>query len=379
MPRSGIRITSKLGAPSYPLVQMTVPGLASPALYILPSGAKKMKAHRKALGLLVVVCALALTARILRSQEKSSPSTVQVHMVVTDQALADNTEVPALTPQTVQVKQGKNVLKVDQLIPAQGENAALQLFILVDDTCDPVIGTNLDDIREFVNSQPATTLVGVAYMSNATIQITQNFTADHALVAKALRLPRGNLSTMDSPYLSLISLVKSWPQQKVRREVLMVTDGIDRLRGASSAGSQMSSRGLARPAFSSPSYTMPTISPDADTASTNSQRYQVIVHSIYAVGVGRVGRNAWEAQLGQSGIAKIAEETGGEYFALGTQNAVSFKPYLERLQKIFNSQYYLVFQAVPRKNDGLQRVDISTQVPNVDLASADSVWVPSGK
>jgi hypothetical protein len=338
-----------------------------------------MKAHRKALGLLVVVCALALTARILRSQEKSSPSTVQVHMVVTDQALADNTEVPALTPQTVQVKQGKNVLKVDQLIPAQGENAALQLFILVDDTCDPVIGTNLDDIREFVNSQPATTLVGVAYMSNATIQITQNFTADHALVAKALRLPRGNLSTMDSPYLSLISLVKSWPQQKVRREVLMVTDGIDRLRGASSAGSQMSSRGLARPAFSSPSYTMPTISPDADTASTNSQRYQVIVHSIYAVGVGRVGRNAWEAQLGQSGIAKIAEETGGEYFALGTQNAVSFKPYLERLQKIFNSQYYLVFQAVPRKNDGLQRVDISTQVPNVDLASADSVWVPSGK
>lgn len=124
---------------------------------------------------------------------------------------------------------------------------------------------------------------------------------------------------------------------------------------------------------------MPTISPDADTASTNSQRYQVIVHSIYAVGVGRVGRNAWEAQLGQSGIAKIAEETGGEYFALGTQNAVSFKPYLERLQKIFNSQYYLVFQAVPRKNDGLQRVDISTQVPNVDLASADSVWVPSGK
>jgi hypothetical protein len=342
-----------------------------------------MKAHRKTLGLLVVVCALALTAGILRSQEKSSPATVQVHMVVTDQALADNTEVPALTPQTVQVKQGKNVLKVDQLIPAQGENAALQLFILIDDTCDPVIGTNLDDIREFVNAQPATTLVGVAYMSNATVQITQNFTADHALVAKAIRLPRGNLSTMDSPYLSLISLVKGWPQQKVRREVLMVTDGIDRLRGSRSAGSQMPSRGLGGPASRFPPSTMPstmpTISPDADTASNNSQRYGVIVHSIYAVGVGRVGRNAWEAQLGQSGVAKIAEETGGEYFALGTQNAVSFKPYLERLQKIFNNQYYLVFQAVPKKNDGLQRVDISTQVPNVDLAAADNVWVPAGK
>jgi hypothetical protein len=338
-----------------------------------------MEAHRKTLGLLLVCCALALTAGLLRSQEKSSPATVQVHMVVTDQALADNTEAPALSPQTVQVKQGKNVLKVDQLIPAQAENAALQLFILVDDTCDPVIGTNLGDIRDFVNSQPATTLVGVAYMSNATVQITQNFTADHALVAKALRLPRGNLSSMDSPYLSLISLVKGWPQQKVRREVLMVTDGIDRLRGARGAGSQMPSRGLAGPTSSTAPYTMSSISPDADTASTNSQRYGVIVHSIYAVGVGRVGRNAWEAQLGQSGIAKIADETGGEYFALGTQNAVSFKPYLERLQKIFNNQYYLVFQAVPKKNDGLQRVNVSTQVPNVDLASADSVWVPSGK
>jgi hypothetical protein len=33
---------------------------------------------------------------------------------------------------------------------------------------------------------------------------------------------------MDSPYLSLFSLVKGWPQQNVCREVLMVTDGIDR-------------------------------------------------------------------------------------------------------------------------------------------------------
>ena len=36
---------------------------------------------------------------------------------------------------------------------------------------------------------------------------------------------------MDSPYLSLFSLLKGWPQQNARREVLMVTDGIDRLSG----------------------------------------------------------------------------------------------------------------------------------------------------
>jgi hypothetical protein len=217
-------------------------------------------------------------------------------------------------------------------------------------------------------------------MSNATIQITQNFTADHALAAKAVRLPRGNLSAMDSPYLSLMSLVKGWPEQKVRREVLMVTDGIDRLRNDRSSFSQTPSRGPAGTANAARAFdTMPTMSPDADTASRNSQRYGVIVHSIYAPGAGRLGRNAWEAQLGQSGVAKIADETGGEYFALGTQNAVSFKPYLDRLQKIFDNQYYLVFQAVPGKKDGLQRVSISTEVPNADLAAADNVWVPAGK
>jgi hypothetical protein len=124
---------------------------------------------------------------------------------------------------------------------------------------------------------------------------------------------------------------------------------------------------------------MSTISADADSASTTSQRYRVIVHSIYAVGVGRAGRNAWEAQLGQGGIAKIADETGGEYFALGTQNLVSFKPYLDRLQRIFENQYYLVFQANPRKNAALQRVRITTDASNAEIAAADNVWVPAAQ
>jgi hypothetical protein len=339
-----------------------------------------VKTYKVVFGLLCTFCALAIGARMLHSQEKATPGTAQVHMVITDQAFSDNSELPVLRPDAVQVKQGKNLLKVNQLIPAKGDSAALQLFILIDDTCDPgMIGNNLNDLRDFINAQPASTAVGIAYMSNATIQITQNFTADRALAAKAVRLPRGNLSAMDSPYLSLMSLVKGWPQQKVRREVLMITDGIDRLRADRSSFSQSPSRYPGAPSVVAGPSTMPTISPDADSASRNSQRYGVIVHSIYATGAGRLGRNAWEAQLGQSGVAKIADETGGEYFALGIQNAVSFKPYLDRLQKIFDNQYYLVFQAVPGKKDGLQRVSVSTEVPNIDLAAADNVWVPAGK
>jgi hypothetical protein len=346
-----------------------------------------MKRYHAAVALVSVCLLLALSVRIVHSQGKVAPSTVQVHMVITDQAFDDKSESAVLRPENLQAKVGKNVVKIEHLIPARADNAALQLFVLIDDTCDTSdLGSNLNDLREFIKAQPASTLIGIAYMSNATIQVAQNLTNDHALAAQALRLPRGSSSTMDSPYLSLVSLVKSWPQQKVRREVLMISDGIDRLRGDTTASSSFSSadisgRGFApRPATTIPSTTpstMPSISMDADTASNASQRYGVIVHSIYATGVGRLSRNAWEAQLGQSGVAKITDETGGEYFALGTQNAVSFKPYLDRLQKIFDNQYFLVLQVTPQKKEGLQRVRISTEVANADIASANSVWVPA--
>jgi hypothetical protein len=340
-----------------------------------------------ALGLLAALFTLVCGVRIAQSQEKPAGTTVDVHMVITDEAVRGDSELAILRPENIQVKLGKDPVKVKQLIPARGENAALQLFILIDDTCDTqAIGNSLNDIKDFINAQPPSTMVGVAYMSNATIQIAQNFTAEHALVAKAIRLPRGALSAMDSPYLSLISLVKGWPEQNVRREVLMITDGIDRLRNQNERQVSNSTLSGARPvgrsgpsSFNSTRTTMPSISTDADRASTTSQQYRVIVHSIYAVGVGRAGRNAWEAQLGQSGIAKIADETGGEYFALGTQNLLSFKPYLDRLQKIFENQYFLVFQAYPQKKAGLQRVRITTDVENAEIAAADNVWVPAAK
>jgi hypothetical protein len=337
-----------------------------------------MKISALLIGVLAMMGFFAPTTLIHEPQAAASAAAVQVHMVITDQSF-DDAEVPVLQPGNVQVKQGKTSLKVTQVIPAKGSNAALQLFILIDDTTDTSIGNKFDEIREFINAQPATTVIGVAYMSNATFQIAQDLTADHAAAAKALRLPRGRGSAMDSPYLSLIDLAKSWKQSNVRREVLMISDGIDRLRNERTTSGQTDMRGgiqsAGRPGISQFAY----MSPDTDSASTACQRYGVIVHSIYATGAGRHGRNAWDAQVGQSGIGKIADETGGEYFALGTGNAVSFKPYLDRLQKIFDNQYFLVFQAVPKKNAGLQRVNISTELANVDLGSADNAWVPAAK
>lgn len=153
----------------------------------------------------------------------------------------------------------------------------------------------------------------------------------------------------------------------------MVSDGIDRLRGEQPQPSRLG------PNFGPVYHSMPTISIDANSASEISQRYNVIVFAIYATGVGRAGRSSWDQHLGLSGLSKIADETGGECFSLGTSQAVSFQPYLERVQGLLSNQYYLVFQALPKKGAGLQRINVQTELSNSELLAPDNVWVQARK
>ena len=319
------------------------------------------------------LCALTLTGGLINAQEKTPANVVQVHVVITDTGAQSDSEVPRLKQEEVKVKQGKTFLQVTQLIPAQESNAALQLMILIDDTLNTsAVGNNLNDLKEFIKAQPPSTVVAVGYMSNATVKLVRNFTADHEQAIKAIRLPLGTFSTMDSPYLSLISVVKGWPQQNVRRVVLMVSDGIDRLRGQTPRADQLGPRWGTEPMY----HSMPQISIDATSASEISQRYNVLFYSIYSPGVGREGRSSWDAQLGFGGLCKIADETGGECYSLGTSTLVSFKPYLDQFQKSLDNQYYLVFLATPKKKAGFQRVNILTELSKSEILAPDNVWVP---
>lgn len=343
-----------------------------------------MKTQKSLLVLVSMVSVLLYDEQSARAQAAA----VTVHVVITDAALEGNATPPRLDISAVKVKLNKKDVKVTNVVAARGDAATLQLFILIDDTLDTSIGNQLQDLKGFIKAQPSSTLVGIGYMSNATFQLGQNFTPDHNAAINAIRLPRGNISTMDSPYLSLISLVKSWPKQNVRREVLMVTDGIDRLRGDSGAGRFGPGPGPgfgtgAGPGFGpgagsgfGPTYhSMPEISVDATTASEISQRYYVIVYSIYALGVGRAGRSSTTSWMGVNGLEKVSDETGGECFSLGTSQPVSFKPYLDRISNQLANQYFLEFAGVPRGKGGMQRINIQAEIPKSELLAPDNVWV----
>jgi hypothetical protein len=290
---------------------------------------------------------------------ETSDISVPVRMTVTA-SVDNNKRMPEIGQQDIIVTQGKQRLNVGAWIPAKGNNAGLDLFILIDDASDPSLGTQLDDLRAFINAQPSTTSVGVGYMSNATVQIAQNFTTDHAAAAQALRLPLGHVGAYGSPYLSVIDLMKRWPSTQNRREVLMITDGVDRARRG------IPTRGL-------------YINPDVDSASNVAMQTGTMIHTIYAPGVGRWHRNYWKATNGQMSIAKLSDVTGGESYYLGLGTPVSFQTYLSQLQKALDNQYWLSFSAQPGKKAQLQNVSINTEIAGVDLGSADGVWVPAAK
>jgi hypothetical protein len=301
----------------------------------------------------------AIAAALPVHAEEPTKTTVPVTMTVTAN-VANNKRMPEISQQDVVVTQGKERLKVRGWVPAQGEYAGLDLFILIDDASDPSLGIHLDDLKTFINGQPSTTLVGLGYMRNATVQIVQDLTADHAAAAKALRLPLGSRGAYASPYLSVIDLMKRWPSTDRRREILMVTDGIDRARRT------LPGRGL-------------RINSDVDSASDVAMRTGTIIHTIYAPGVGHFRRNYWEATSGQMGIAKLSDVSGGESFFLGLETPVSFTPYLDQLQKILDNQYLLTVSAQPGRKTQLHNVTIDTEVAGVELDSADAVWVPAAK
>jgi hypothetical protein len=127
-------------------------------------------------GTLLAVISLA-TSQVVAQQASSSG--VPVHMVVTVEP-RHGSNVPVVNREDVMVYQGRDRAKVTDWLPLQGEHAGLQLFVLSDDTANTSLGLQLEDIRQFINAQPCSTAVGVAYRRNGLADILQNPTNNHA-------------------------------------------------------------------------------------------------------------------------------------------------------------------------------------------------------
>jgi hypothetical protein len=300
----------------------------------------------------LLLAAVLLTTLHIVGQESPAAGT-PVHMLVTVEA-RHGTNPPEITRDDVMVYEGRDRDRVTDWVPAQGDHSALEFFILIDDGASQYLGSLLEDIRQFINAQPATTKIGIAYMQNGVAQVLQNPTSDHAQAAKALRLPQGIVGADASPYFSLQDLIKRWPQTTARREVLMITDGIDWFGGSGPED------------------------PYVDEAVADAQRAGVIVYDIYMPGQGHAAHSYWRYYWGQIYLSQVADQTGGEsYYINFTGVPVTFTPYLDGINHRLMHQYFLGFVPKPEKKAGLRRVRLKTEVPNAELVAAPQVYVPA--
>jgi hypothetical protein len=288
------------------------------------------------------------------AQDASISNGASTQIVVTAEIKHGST-VPVIERDEVFVYEGKDRDQVTGWLPATAERAALELYVLIDDGAGISTGAQLENLRQYVQSQPATMSVGVAYMQNGSARVAQSPTPDHALAGKALRLPLGMPGIDASPYMSLSDLIKHWPQSNARHAVLLITDGIDHVYD----GEGMDN-------------------PYVDQAVSQAQRAGVMVYAIYSPGAGHYDHTYWRTSWGQMYLSQLSDQTGGEAYYIGFTGApVTFKPYLEDMDSRFGRQYLLTFIPKLQKKAGMQRIRLGTEVPDVELVGPASVFVPA--
>jgi hypothetical protein len=264
-----------------------------------------------------------------------------------------NTSPPIVTKDNVQLFLNKERTQVADW--KHGER--LYLAVLIDDSLDSDIANQWSDLKAFFASQPDTTYISVAYARNGTAMLAQDFTNNHELAAKALRLPIGGGSAFSSPYLALLDLMKRLPSSADRRSILLISSGIDYFRGD-----------------------FGTRSPDLDSTISRAQKQNINVWTIYAPDAGHRARGFFLTFRAQSSLSQLSDETGAESYYLGTGAPVTLKPYFDELSMHLSNQYLLTFKASGGAKGRFERVRVvATELPAVEFLAAPQAFLPAVK
>ncbi|HVY93021.1 MAG TPA: hypothetical protein VHA14_09745 [Bryobacteraceae bacterium] len=266
----------------------------------------------------------------------------------------DSATTPALTLDDLTAYEQKDRLRVTDLVPFTGNNSGLDLFLLIDDASGSAsLGSQLSDLRHFIQTQPETTNIGLGYMHNGTVDILQKCTNDHEAVAKSLRLPLGLGGPSPSPFLSLSELIKEWHGKSARREVVMVSSGIDPLGGVG------------------------PINPYLDASIDDAQRAGIVVYTIYMPAAGHAGHSFFLINWGQNHLAELSEETGGEALMSGFSPSIALAPYLNQIAADLQHQYRATVLMKPGAKGSFEPVRFTTELNNASIVSASRVYVPA--
>jgi len=284
-----------------------------------------------------------------------SPAAASAPVTFTVTAVSNNKEsVPAISKGDVQLSLGRERTPVTDW--RKDDN--LFLAILIDDSIDSGAASNWNSLREFIMAQPPTAHIAVGYLRNGTTRLAQDFTTNHELAAKALRITVGLSATASSsPYLGTMDLLRRWPETGPRRAVILISSGIDFFRGANSG-----------PTF-----------PDVVPLTQRAQRQNTNIWTVFFPAASHRGRSTSLVWTGQNNLSRLADDTGGESFFLGTGVPVSLKPHFDEIAIHLSNQYLLSFAGSGGSRGRSQRVNVRTELADVEFSAPSSVFLPPAR
>jgi hypothetical protein len=265
---------------------------------------------------------------------------------------------PGVANQDLSVKvNGKNA-KVTRWEPFKSPNDRIELVVLIDDSARSSLGTQLEEIANFVKTLPPNVKAAISYMQNGRATFAAPLSTDRQQALSALHLPGGSPGYSTSPYFCLSDLAKSWPSNDAgaRREVVMITDGVDRYQ----------------PHFDPED-------PYVEAAMADAAKAHLVVYSIYWADRGRADSTAYQNNAGENLMIEVTEATGGKNFWQGMGNPVSFEPYFDELTRRLRNQYELGFVSPLKGKAEVETMKLKLSAPGDNVNAPSQVLVvPAG-
>lgn len=240
----------------------------------------------------------------------------------------------------------------------QASSSPLELVLLIDGSAHTSLGIHLKEIAQFVKTLPPNTKVGLAYMMLGRARFVAPLSADRAQVLQALRLPNGVPGVESSPYFCLSSLAKHWPSQdaSARREVLMITDGVDRYELQYNAND-----------------------PYVQAAIADATRAHLVVYSIYWVSQGWIDATGYENDAGQNLLLQLTSVTGGKSYWFGPGHPVTFTPYFDDMLRRFQNQYELGVSAPLGRKPEVEAMKLKLAAPGSEVSAPKEIYIAPGQ
>jgi hypothetical protein len=157
-----------------------------------------------------------------------------------------------------------------------------------------------------------------------------------------------------SPYFCLSDLAKNWPSHDTgaRREVLMVTDGVD----------QYDRR-------------YDPEDPYVAAATSDAVKAHLVVYAIYWLDRSRMDATRYQNNAGQNLLLQVTEATGGTSFWEGLGNPVTFQPYFEDLTRRLHNQYELGFETQLKGKPEVETFKLKLSAPGEEVDVPQQVFV----